>query len=369
MADQIPADMTVEQWDDKYFEDFVNKDWWKKFSGTEASNMICVKEELVDKPGNKVHLALVNELEAGALGENDLYEGNESQMTVRDFPIEVHEYGRPVKYKNWEQKKTAIDLRQVYKSGLQTWNMKLHRDKILKAMGSVYDSNGISYGFDVATEAVKDQWLTWNTDRVLFGNDQAGNLVAGDMSASLANVANTEKFTPALLDQMKYMGEHPATGKTRVRPLEPRSSVDESHGFVAFVDDLILRDIRDDSGFVQANREARLRGIENPIFRGANYIWNNVAIYGIPEINPLPGVGASGTQLGRVFLCGAQAIGVAWGKRPWTVDEKLDYGRFSGMAIMQYYEVEKLRWGTGTNDKDAPVDHGMVHGFFAAAGY
>ena len=52
MATTVPADMTVEQWDDQYFEDFVNKDWWKKFSGSGADNMICVKEDLVDKPGN-----------------------------------------------------------------------------------------------------------------------------------------------------------------------------------------------------------------------------------------------------------------------------------------------------------------------------
>jgi N4-gp56 family major capsid protein len=168
---------------------------------------------------------------------------------------------------------------------------------------------------------------------------------------------------------MKYIAEHPADGKTRVRPMDPRSNIEGSHGFVLFIDDLLARDLRADATFMQANRDARLRGTDNPVFAGANYIWNNVAIYTIPELAPFKGVGNAGIDVGRAYLCGAQAVGVAWGKKPWTVDKELDYNRYSGMAIMQWYEVEKLRWGTGTNDKDLPVDHGVVSGFFAATAY
>lgn len=384
----VPADMTVEQWDDQYFEDFVNKDWWKKFSGSGADTMICVKEDLVDKPGNKVHVALVNELESEPLGENDLFEGNEKSIKLRDQAIEVHEYGLPLKFKHFEQKKTAISLRQAHKSSLETWNTKLHRDKVLHALTGFYDSAGLSYRFNPTTglvaqlgpgnpawqasgasETVKDFWLSKNGDRALFGA-ALGNTVAGDMSASLANVDSTnDKFTPDALDLMKYMAEHPAAGKPKVRPMTPRGKIAESHGFVAFVDDLILRDIRANTAFQQANREARQRGTDNPIFMGANYIWNNVAIYSIPELTPLKSVGASSIDVGRVMLCGAQAVGVAWGKRPWTVDKKIDFDRFSGLAIMQWYEVDKLRWGTGATDKDDPVDHGIIHGFFSATAY
>ena len=381
MAGTIPADMTVQQWDDQYFEDFVNKDWWKKFTSTGSDSMICTKEELIDKPGTKIHIPLVNELSSAALGENDLYEGNEKSMTLRDFPIEVHEYGLPVKYKNFEAKKSAVELREVYKSGLRTWNMKLQRDKILAAMHSVYDSNGITYKFSndgdankfsnlpIAPNAVRDQWLVWNSDRVLFGAALSNN--TGNMVTSLANVSNaTGKITPDLVDQMKFIGEHPGAGKPRIKPLMPRTDIDEQHGFVLFVDDLLLRDIRANTAFQTANREARLRGIDNPIFSGANYIYNNVAIYSIPEFAPLKGVGAAAADVGRACLCGAQAIGTVWGKRPWTVDKKLDYDRFSGMAIMQWYEVEKLRWGTDpASDKGSPVDHGIVHGFFNASAY
>lgn len=371
----VPADMTVEQWDDQYFEDFVNSDWFKKFSSTEQNAMIHVKEELVDKPGNKVHLTLVNELIENPLGQNDLYEGNEKAVVMRDFAIEINEYGLPIKFKHFDQKKTPISLRQVNKGALMTWNKKLHRDKIIKAMTDFYGTAGTTApmfatgGVAAATETIRDEWLGLNTDRVLFGALLA-NRSASDHSASLANVdATADKLTPSAIKLMKYMAKHPTAGKPKVRPIEPRSSIDTSDAYVLFAPSLCIRDLTDNAEFQQANREARARGTDNPIFKAANYIYHNVAIYEIEEMPILTGAGADSIDVGVCKLMGAQAIGVAWGKRPKTVTKDLDYDRFEGMAIMQWYEVEKLRWGVGASDKTSPTDHGIVTGYFSAASY
>lgn len=374
MGTQPTADMTVEQWDAKYFEDFVNTDWFKKFTSTSQNAMIHVKEELVEKPGTKVHLTLVNELSENPLGENDLYEGNEKAVVMRDFAIEVHEYGLPIKFKEYDQQKTPISLRQVNKGALQTWNKKLHRDKIIKAMTDFYGNDNITKpmfntgSVAAASETIKDEWLGLNLDRVLFGA-LLGNTSGTDHSASLANIdSSADKLTPAAIDLMKYMAKHPTAGKPKVRPMQPRADIDESDAYVLFAPSLCLRDLRDNSEFKQANREARQRGTDNPIFKGANYIWNNVAIYDIEEMPILVGAGNS-TDVGVCKLMGAQAIGTAWAKRPWTTTKKLDYDRFEGMAIMQWYDVEKLRWGVGVGDKTSPCDHGMVTGYFSASAY
>lgn len=376
----VPADMTVQQWDAKYFEDFVNQDWFTKFTSTDVNAPIHVKETLVDKPGNKVHMTLVNELTADALGENDLYSGQEKNITMRDLSIEVHEYGQPVKFKTFEQKKTPVQLRQVYKSALMVWNKKLHRDKIIGAMTDVYDTDGVPKAllsstvrpnFALASTSVKNSWLNLNDDRVLFGAAR-GNLSAGDFATSLANVDSTsDKLTPDAIDLMKYMAKHPKTGRPKVRPIQPRSKIDESDYYVLFANSLCLKDLRSNSAFLQANQYGRARGIDNPIFAGAKYLWNNVAIYDIEEMPTLTGVGNSSIDVGVCVLMGAQAIGVAWGKRPWTADNPFpnEYGRFQGMAVMQWYEARKLAWGTGTDDKDSPCDHGQVTGFFSATAY
>jgi hypothetical protein len=52
--------------------------------------------------------------------------------------------------------------------------------------------------------------------------------------------------------------------------------------------------------------------------------------------------------------------------RPQTVEEDFDYKRKVGLAVKQWYKVEKLRFGTGATDTDDYKDHGMVTGWFAA---
>lgn len=374
---EFPANMTVEQWDAKYFEDFIFTDWFRKFTSTDQNAMIHVKEDLTEKKGTKVHLTLVNQLVANALGQNDLYEGNEKAMQFRDFSIEVHEYGQAVKFKEFEQQKHPLSLRQANKGGLMQWNKDLQRRKVIEAMTDFYDTNNVTYGViadairgvSAATEAVKDAWLGLNADRVLFGANLSNNS-GNDHSASLSNVDSTaDKLTPDAIDLMVYMALHPTAGKPKVRPTEPRKAIDDAHAYVLFAPTLCIRDLRKNSEFVQANREARQRGTDNPIFKGASYIWNKVAIYDIEEMPILAGVGASSIDVGVCKLMGAQAIGTAWAKRPVTRTKALDYGRYEGMALFQWYELEKLRWGTGATDKDSPTDHGMVTGYFAATAY
>ena len=63
---------------------------------------------------------------------------------------------------------------------------------------------------------------------------------------------------------------------------------------------------------------------------------------------------------------GAQALGMAWGMRPKTIADKFDYEREYGVSIQQYYEIDKLRFGSGSNDTDDLKDHGVLTGYFAA---
>jgi hypothetical protein len=63
---------------------------------------------------------------------------------------------------------------------------------------------------------------------------------------------------------------------------------------------------------------------------------------------------------GPVILCGAQAVGIAWGQEPTPrTDNVKDYGFPSGVAIEELLGVKKLCY----NGKM----QGMVQGFFAAA--
>jgi N4-gp56 family major capsid protein len=355
----VPSGLTVQQWDERYFREYLNNNWFKPFMGTGSSKMIQVKEDLTKKPGDAVTFTLVNRLTGDAKDQSQDLEGSEEDLTTRSQKVTVREYSHAVKYSKFEAQKTAIDLRQAHRDVLMDWNMELDRDNIIAAMG---DINGVAYGS--ASEAQKDAWLADNADRVLFGAAKSNNS-SNDHSASLANIDTTnDKLTPDALSLMKRMAKQ---ANPRVRPIRSKSSINDADAYIVLAPTECIRDLAANTAFQQANREARQRGTDNPLFSGADYIWDKLAIYEIEDIPSLGAVGASSAVVRPVYLLGAQALAIAWAMRPVTVDEEFDYKRKVGLAIKQWYKVEKLRVGTGSSDTSDLKDHGIVTGYFAAA--
>lgn len=354
----VPSGLTVQQWDERYFREYLNNNWFKQFMGTGSSKMIQVKEDLTKKPGDSVTFTLINRLTGEAKGASEALEGAEEDATLRSFQVRVREYAHAVRFKKFEAQKTAIDLRQAHKDVLMDWNMELDRDLIIEALGSI---NGTAYAS--ASEAEKDAWLVDNTDRVLFGA-AIGNHTT-DHSAALGNVdTSADKLTPDAISLMKRIAK---TANPRIRPFKAKSAIGESDAYVLFAPTQMVRDLAANSTFLQANREARNRGIDNPLFNGADYMWENVAIYEIEDIPSLGAVGNSSAVVRPCYLCGAQALAIAWAMRPQTVEEEFDYKRAVGLGIKQWYKVEKMRFGSGSTDTADLKDHGVVTGYFAAA--
>lgn len=359
MADtSVATGLTVQQWDDKYFTEALNANIFKPYMGTKSNSIIQVKEDLTKKKGDSVTFALVNKLTgAGQTGSSTL-EGNEEALDSRSFKVTVDQYRHAVRVPVLDEQFSAIPLRNAAKDALLDWNMELTRDKIITALGSI---NGTAYAS--ASEANKDAWLVDNADRCLFGAAKSNN-ASNDHSASLANIDNTnDKLTASAISLMKRMAK---TASPRIRPLKPRKGGVTSDSFIMFVPSLVLRDLTQDSAFLQANREARQRGKLNPIFAGADYIYDNVAIIEVEDIGVLSGVGNTGIDVAPVYLCGAQAVAMAIAKRPESKEEEFDYGDKQGCAVRQWYEIEKMTFGSGSGDTDDLKDHGVVTGFFAA---
>lgn len=354
----VPSGLTVQQWDERYFREYLNNNWFKQFMGTGSSKMIQVKEDLTKKPGDSVTFTLINRLTGEAKGASEALEGAEEDATLRSFQVRVREYAHAVRFKKFEAQKTAIDLRQAHKDVLMDWNMELDRDNIIDALMSI---NGTLYSS--ASESEKDAWLVDNTDRVLFGAAISNHTT--DHSAALGNIDTTnDKLTPDAISLMKRIAK---SANPRIRPFKTKSSIGESDAYVLFAPTQMVRDLAANTSFVSANREARNRGIDNPLFSGADYMWENIAIYEIEDIPSLGAVGNSSAVVRPCFLCGAQALAVAWAMRPQTVEEEFDYKRAVGLGIKQWYKVEKMRFGSGSTDTADLKDHGVVTGYFAAA--
>lgn len=356
MADtQAATGLTVQQWDSKFFTEYVRENRFKPVMGTNENAVIQLKNDLTKKVGDSVTFALVNRLtNAGITGSNTL-EGNEEDMTSRSHKVTVDKIRNGVRVSEMQEQISAISLRNAARSVLKTWIMEKTRDDIIAAMGSI---NGTAYAS--ASEANKDAWLVDNADRVLFGAAKSNNS-ANDHSASLANIDNTaDKLTPGALSLMKRIA---TTASPKIRPV--RTTEDEQW-YIVYANSLSFRDLKENTTITQAQREAMARGRTNPLFTGGDLMWDGMIIKEIEDIGILTGVGAGSIDVGPVYLCGAQSLGVAWAKRTTSKEEEFDYGDKHGVAIEEIRGIEKLTFGSGAGDTDDLKDNGIVTGFFAA---
>ena len=357
MADTAAASgLTVQQWDEKFFTEFLSGNRFTKEMGTNMNSMIQVKEDLTKKKGDKITFALINKLANAATTGSSTLEGNEEDMTSRSHAVTVDQRRNAVRVALMEEQQSAIPLRNAARPALMDWKMEDFRDQIIAEMGSI---NGTAYAS--AGEAAKDAWLVDNADRVLFGALLYNGSSGGDHSAGLGNIDNTaDKLTSSAVSFLKRIAK---TASPKIRPM--RVNGDEQW-YTLYVGSLVFRDLQTDTTILSATREAWTRGPANPLFTGGDLIYDGVIIKEVEDFPVLTGVGAGSIDVSRAVLCGAQAIGVGIAKRPETVDEDFDYKDKMGIAVREVIGVEKMTFGSGSGDTDDQKDHGMVTGYFAA---
>ncbi len=354
MADTTTATgLTVQQWDEKFFEEYVGSSRFIRYMGSHENAVIHVKENLTKTQGDRITFALVHDLGGAGVSGNSTLEGNEEALDTRSHAIDVDVLRHAVVVTDWEEQKSALGLREAGKSRLKNWALKRMRMDVIAALGSI---DGVAHG--TATEGQKDTWLQNNVDRVLFGaskSNTAGGAGTEDHSLSLANVDSAaDTLSPGMVSLAKRMAQE---ADPKIRPL----NVDgDEEWFILFAQPRAFRDLKNDTDMMAANREGWTRGKENPLFTGGDLIWDGVIIKEIPEISAITGVGAAGIDVAPNYLCGAQAVGLAWAQRTRTATQDTDYTFRHGVAVQEIRGIQKLRFGTGASDTDTPSDHGVL---------
>ena len=358
MADtSVATGLTVQQWDSKYFREYLGWNKFAKYMGTDANSIIQVKEDLTKKKGDSVTFALVNRLTGAGVTGSSTLEGNEEAMDTRSHRLIVDQLRNAVRVPMLDEQFSAISLREAARPVLMDWSMEQLRDDVVEALGSI---NGTAYGS--ASEANKDAWLVDNADRCLFGA-AVGNNSSNDHSLSLANVdASNDTLSAGIVSLAKRRAK---TADPQIRPIRVREAGDEEW-YVLLCNPLCFRDLRADTTIQQADREARARGTNNPLFTGGDLLYDGVIIREIEQIGVLSGVGAAGIDVAPNYLVGAQAVGVGFAMRTNTVTEEFDYEDKYGVAVREVRGVNKLTFGSGSGDTDDLKDHG-VSTIFAAA--
>lgn len=350
--------LTVQQWDDKFFTEYLRNNPFMKYMGKGENSIIQIKENLTKKKGDSITFALVNKFTNAPNDGTSKLEGNEEKGTSRSHKLTVGLRRNGFSTTEFQEQISAISLRDALKPQMKEWAMEKDVERIVDEL---YSINGVAYGS--ATEGNKDAWLADNADRVLFGAAKSNNS-GNDHSASLANIDGTnDKLTPEALSLMKRMA---LSASPKIKPI--RIDGMNKRYFVVFAHPLAFRDLKNNSTIQQAQREVQLSNQNNKLFQGGDLEWDGMIIHEVDDMTTLEDVGAgAAVDVGGVFLCGAQALGLGIASR-WNTREKKedDYGNEKGCAIVAIDGLDKLTFGSGTNDTDDLKDHGVCTGYFAA---
>ncbi len=353
------ANLTPEQWDDKFFVEYLTESRYTGEIGTSENNIIQLKENLTKKKGDRINFALVNKLTQDAITGRATMEGNEEEMGQRSYELAIDKRRNAVRVAEIDEQFSTISLREAAKHTLKDWAIKDTEKLIEQALG---DINGTK--FVDADATARDAWLVDNRDRTVFGSGYAGV----DHSAGLAELtAGTaaELLTTTHIDTMKLYAQTRANPK--IRPT--RSAANGRHYYTMYAHPLAFRDLKRDTTLAAAQKDVMLEMENNRIFQGGDLLWNGVVIkeaHGLYDSMTITGEGDSSTVV-PAFLCGAQAIGIAYGRRWRSKTEEFDYGDKHGVETSAIYGVGKMRFGSGTGDRDDLKDHGVVTGWFASS--
>ena len=368
------------------YREYVRENLFSPYMGTDINAIIRVITDL-DKGGKnggeQINVPLLARLQAQATASGPLV-GNEEYLDNYGQRLWIDWARNAVVINNAEENKSSIDLFAEAKPSLVDWGKELQRDEIIDAYFALPSTSapaglGTTNGqrvngllFDSATAAQRNTWITDNADRIQIGHSNTANLLAGNFSASMANiVSGVDNISGALLMTMKRRAKK---ANPRIRPFRLKDNGTE--WFVLFVGQEQFRDLANDTDIKTANQNSRSREqqgyLKNPIFVDGDLLYNGVIIREIPEISlRLPvtyqTAGSGGIQVAPAFLTGQQSQAWVWGRMPTpTFRKEDDYQFLRGAGLKMAYGVGKLakltpagnfkEWGTFTGFFPAIAD-------------
>lgn len=297
--------------------------FWKDYEGVQGSGMPVIrKDELTKQPGDTVRITTMSHLTgAGQTGDTANLTDNEEALSIGTLILTLAIKAHAVKYTKYADKQAVFGIRQAAQGRLAYWLA----DKLDQSM------------FIVATTGA-----TYN----LYGGT-----ATADAGLTTADVFNT-----TAINKMKV--------KLQKQGAMPIKVENGKEFFIIVISAFDAYNLRLDSVWNTAQKDANVRGETNPIFTGALGVYNGCIIreaQNCPNGNvnattgAAAGIGTGVANVSHVVGFGGEAFARAYGQYPSWLEETKDYGR-------------KLGIGTDVVLKDArAVETNSVVGHFYAA--
>jgi N4-gp56 family major capsid protein len=301
-------------WEEKLFRDAAKDAYFNRFMGAGADSIVQTNSKLEKDKGDKVTFGIRMRLTGSGVTSGTVLEGKEEKLVTYDYSVSLEQYRHAVRDNGEiDRKRAMFSIDDESESALKTWGAE-------KIDGLCFNA------------------ITASPTKIFYGGD----------ATSTSDIATDDKITPALISKVKTwcLGG----GGRAQTPLRPVRINGKNH-FVLLVHPDVMFDLKQDSTFSQALREAEVRGKENPLFNGSAAIWDGVVIHEHENV-PITTTWNTNVPGAQCVLMGAQSLVWAWGKRPTVVSKTFDYDNEHGYAWGFIGAVGKPKFNS--------VDYGSV---------
>lgn len=316
-----------EAWEEELYRDtLVGSYFMSKFTNGEAEKFMEKGGEMETSPNDVLHI----KTDMGAQG---------ARKTKKGDKISFHLLPRidPKTNKGVTSGQTLKGKELNLSTYTETLELERYRQAV--SSGGPMDWARASWDVPKETKAALQAWGSEKMDLLCFEaleaapatyfykTSDSGPTVTKNATLATAKAALTaadSKLTPAYLSYLKtwaLTGGGRSGGQVPPRPI----MISGKPYYIYLTHPDALFDWKNDSTVMQAYREAQDRGKDNPLFQGADYVWDNVIIHTHEFVTTGDDGGGASITWTYGHLLGAQALVLGFGERPSIVDESEDY--------------------------------------------
>ena len=309
-------------WYKELFADVSKTLFVANMASGKATSCIQIITDLSKSAGSTVTFGLSTKLAgSGVTGDSEL-EGNEEGIVSYSESLIVDQLRHAVRLTGrMDEKKVAYNMRADAKEKLRIWwQERIDQELLDKLCGKT------SSTFANTPDAPSANRSVW----------------AGGVSSDGALTASMT-FDTKVIDKAKQMAR---LSGVKVRPLSMEGDAYKGKAlYYMFVHPYQAANLRNDPVWNQAQRDANVRGADNPILNGALGVYNNVVIFEHEGIYAFNG-GSGSAPIARAVLLGQQAAILAYGSDQRWVEKTFDYENKTGFSVGRIFGVVKPQFNS-----------------------
>lgn len=336
-----------------YFKPYIRRSALDRFMGEGADAVIRIFNESKTDGGKDIVVPLVGTIKNAGVSGSQVLEGNEVDLEQFADVVTTNWRRNAVKAPKSATYKSNLDILRIAGPALRDWAARyiLKKGLIDNLQGVVVPLGLNAEGFALpdivktyenATAAERNTWLVNNRDRMLFGALES-NGSSGVMATALATLDNTDdKMSAAVINLAVSKAKATADLDAAGPAINPYMLDNGEEWYVIALHRDQMRDLRQDPVIFQSQKDAGVRGKDNPLFRNGDVIYNGWIATEVADMRKVTGAGAGGIDVAQAVLMGQSAVAVAWGQMPRLIgDNSQDYGFRPAKAIEELIGIKK----------------------------